>query len=179
MKEFASKINILGIVHEHFETLKDNSTGKRSARDIFVIYIFPLILGGVLAFFVPFPKELAGGVINFFSIFSALLFNFLVLVLDAIRKEKEKPEGMNTRSLALLEQTYRNVAYAIVASLFGVIVMLMPLLTKLEDRPPLHAVVGGLAYFVFLHFLCIMGMILKRMNAVVQNVINPQSGGGN
>ncbi len=171
MREIISKINLVDILANHFDTLRDNSTGKTKYSDYAVIYGIPAAIAIATSQVYPPPRDLAGAVINFFSIFSALLFNFLLLVLDAIRKEKEKPEGLNTRPLALLEETYKNVAYAIVVSLFGVVIMLVPYVIKMEEYPRFHPWFGAVIYFAFLHFLFVMAMILKRMNAIVGSII--------
>lgn len=166
-----TKINIGQIFVAHIDTLRDDSTNKYSFADFFTLYIVPAALGTILAFLVLLPLSLNTSLITFLSIFAALLFNLLVLVLDAVRKEKEKTAS-NERLLVLLKQTYANIAYGVVIALLGVIGMLVPYgFDKLEERPDAHFALSIAIYFLTIHFLFVLAMVLKRMDAILKRAM--------
>lgn len=166
-----TKINIGQIFVGHFDTLRDNTTGNRSLADYFTLYAVPVAIGVVLGYSVPLPLGLNGALVTFLSIFAALLFNLLLLVLDAVRKEKEN-QLRNERLLILLKQTYSNIAYGVIIALLGVICMLVPYsFENLGNHPSAHLILGIAVYSLTLHFLFVLAMVLKRMDSILKRVM--------
>lgn len=116
----SSKINILEIVSGHFRTLKDTE-GKTSKIDIVVFIVLPVIIG-LLSASLSFNlnKDLSSLLVNFGSIFTALLLSVLVLVYEQESKleNKENKDDINyVTKKRLLRELYYNISFSIVCSL--------------------------------------------------------------
>ncbi len=114
----SSKINVFEIVTGHFDTLRE-SNGKRSGADFFTFIFFPVALAvssALLSF--NLNKDLSSLLVNFGSIFTALLLSVLVLVYDQESKledQKEK-DGFYEQKKELLNQLYYNISYSILCA---------------------------------------------------------------
>lgn len=168
-----NKINCFDIFVEHIQTLKSNRTGKTSMSDIFGFYVVPIMVGVAIAYYFPPPETLVTVLITMLSIFSALLFSILVLILDAVKKATEATKP-NERLVLLLRQTYTNIAYSILVSLFGIVALLIPYFFDLKIHTTTHKIVGAVIYAVLLHFLFTIAMVLKRMNIVFNQTMEKQ-----
>jgi len=115
----SSKINILEIVAGHFDTLRE-SNGKRSFIDFFTFLFIPVAFGIASAILsLNLNKDLSSLLVNFGSIFTALLLSVLVLVYDQESKleDKKDSDGFYDEKKQLLNQLYYNISYSILCAL--------------------------------------------------------------
>lgn len=119
----SSKLNIADIISGHFKTLKD-SNGKTSIVDIAVFFLIPLLLS-VFSIYRSFDlsENIISLLVNFGSIFTALLLSVLVLVYD----QESKVEGIRNSDpfyaikKKLLRELYYNISHSILCSLLLVL----------------------------------------------------------
>ena len=114
----SSKINICEIIRGHLDTLKDDD--RYSFGDIMTFFALPILVGIAPAFFdFSIDKDVSSLLVNFGSIFTALLLSVLVLVYD--QQNKLKVNGISgpitTAKNNLLHQLYYNISYSILCAL--------------------------------------------------------------
>jgi hypothetical protein len=179
----ASKVNVSEIISKHKSTLQ-NGDGKLLKKDKKFFIVYPLIVGVFLALIVRIPND---GLVNIFaiclSIFIGLFLNLLVLIIS-FAENKLSIKDKKNRAI-LLEQTFYNITYTIVASLIGLgflflanvdffpakwTIDLNPILTKvkLSIKPiSVNSIVGFVLYFIFYsvfsHIIMTLLMIIKRI----------------
>lgn len=183
----SSKINVCEILLGHIKTLQDNSTGKVSKWDYFTFFVVPLILAVfAIVFKFKFSSELTSLLVNFGSIFTALLLSVLVLVYDQSSKLKDREIEVG-RSIAidtkrkLLDQLYYNICYSIITSISLVVVCFIESICRgkvISIELPLELVnvlcidvntyfATPLVSFITLHLVLTIIMIVKRMHALL------------
>lgn len=119
----SSKLNITEIILGHFKTLKD-SNGKTSITDISVFFLMPLLFS-IISIYRSFHlnDDITSLLVNFGSIFTALLLSVLVLVYD----QESKVEAVRATDpfyaikKKLLRELYYNISYSILCSLLLVL----------------------------------------------------------
>jgi hypothetical protein len=176
----SSKINILGIITGHFNTLRE-ADGKRSVPDFITFIILPITLSIIsIIFSFNLNNELSSLLVNFGSIFTALLLSVLVLVYDQESKLEDKKEtvGLYDEKKELLSQLYYNISYSILCSLALVVLcFLHAVLLNVETVFTISQFTITIKYDIYLLtplvvlvisnlFLNIL-MIVKRMHAGV------------
>lgn len=114
----SSKVNISEIITGHFKTLQGDN-GKYLKLDILTFMIIPILLGvtsASLSF--NLNKDISSLLVNFGSIFTALLLSVLVLVYDQESKieDKKETDGFYKEKKKLLKQLYYNISYSILCS---------------------------------------------------------------
>lgn len=111
------------IITGHHKTLK-NSDGTVAGTDIFVFYLLPLFLSflSIICLF-DIDKDLSSLLVNFGSIFTALLLSVLVLVYDQESKIEQLKgnDGLYILKKRLLMELYYNISYSILCSLLLVL----------------------------------------------------------
>jgi len=131
----SSKINVLGILKQHFRSLSDNSKVEPniSVTDLILFLAMPLIVAvAAVAFNFNLSQQLSSLLVNFGSILTALLLSVLVLVYDqehklAAREEALSVDQRDVKSAQfviwreLLVELYSNICYAIVVAIFLVL----------------------------------------------------------
>src|SRR4051812_47041029 len=104
--QLVAKINVTPIVRAHIATLRDASLGSTKVfkLDLGVFYGLPVLVA--LLSWVVIPNDnLTASLITSLSVFAALLFNLLMLVLNVIEKRKG-----NRDFILLQRETYANIA---------------------------------------------------------------------
>lgn len=113
----ASKINVTEILRNHKATLL-NTEGKMIKSDKKFFIYYPIFIGLFLVLIVRIPSD---SLINIFaiclSIFIGLFLNLLILIIS-FAEDKLNVSDKKNRAI-LLEQTFYNITYTIIASLFG------------------------------------------------------------
>ncbi|WP_159523869.1 hypothetical protein [Sunxiuqinia indica] len=113
----SSKVNVSEIISKHKSTLQGGN-GKLLKLDKKFFITYPIILGLILSFLVRIPND---GLVNIFaiclSIFIGLFLNLLVLIIS-FAENKLNIKDKSNRAI-LLEHTFYNITYTIVASLVG------------------------------------------------------------
>lgn len=185
----SSKVNVLTIISKHFSTLVDARTGKTSIPDLFCFIGIPLAIF-FFSFF--FEVKLDSGtnsiLVNFGSIFTALLLSVLVLVYDQRSKIDPKESSLDKALQAkeiLLDQLFCNICYSI---LISIIMVVMCLLSEIVgDNKWLviqyfeykSVVISGLEInwsedfftpiilFLLMHLVLTVLMVLKRLQSLL------------
>jgi hypothetical protein len=160
-----SKIDVRDIVRDHFATLVDYETGRRSFSDHVLFVVVPLVGSGVLLLLgIDLSETAVNVLITALSIFAGLLFNLLVL-LDSLADRKQAPTGDSDARL-MMKGIYANTAYAVLIALLT----LVPLcLFTLTQNCTVRVVTSGLSYFLIGHFLLTLLMVLKRIHALLSH----------
>jgi hypothetical protein len=172
-----SKISIFGIIKDHIGTLRDNRTNKIYIPDIILFFVIPGIISSVM---IQFEIRLNDGFVNAlitsFSIFSALLFNLLLLVYSI----SDKPENNYNNSDALerdkvvrrrilLREIYINISFLILISTIAVVSLLTYFLKSSNcniwaiDICSLKWLLALIVYYLAAQFILTLLMVLKRI----------------
>lgn len=125
----SGKINVFGIIVDHVKTLSD-TTGKLLKLDIFVFYVIPFLFG-ILSVLVGYnlSDDVVSMLVNFGSIFTALLLSVLMLVYEQRNRLDDRNASLAgsggvpfyPEKKLLLDQLYSNISYAVVLSMFLVL----------------------------------------------------------
>ncbi|MBW4485861.1 MAG: hypothetical protein KME14_25330 [Tildeniella torsiva UHER 1998/13D] len=171
-----NKISVGDIVKDHVANLRNNKTNRLHYPDIFLFFLFPAILSGIMTYSGIFlNNELVNALITSFSIFSALPFNLLLLVYDISGRGAGNPKPTDlleikreVQSRELLREIYVNVSFSILISTISVVVLLTyflktnncnlwKMICLFEWLP--RAVI----YYLSIQFLLTIFMVLKRV----------------
>lgn len=165
MKALVAKIDLLPIIGAHIKTLRDDSDESKKVfgQDIISFFVAPLLLGSAVAYFKLPSEALISVLITSLSVFAALLFNLLMLVLGVIEKKKSSDKNFQE----LQRETYANIAYAILVSLLGVVFLIVPFFYNGTEITVYHRVFWAFVYSILFNFLLTMAMILKRMHRIL------------
>jgi hypothetical protein len=179
----SSKVNVSEIVSKHKSTLQGGN-GKLLKLDRKYFITYPIILGLILSFLIRIPND---GLVNIFaiclSIFIGLFLNLLVLIIS-FAENKLNIKDKSNRAI-LLEHTFYNITYTIVASLVGLGFLFLSnidffptnwkvnlsFIDRIIDLKTceltINAIVQFVLYFVFysifIHIIMTLLMIVKRI----------------
>jgi hypothetical protein len=173
-----AKINILKIIQDHLDTLKDYDDTNYSWKDILLFFFFPLFVSAPIIFFTQLRlnDNLIGILVNVFAIFAGLLFNLLVLVYDAISKAT-RPNDSNGPSaklrITVLKEIYSNISFEILLSLLNVLLLSASSLFKSDDAKTsfVNAFLSGLVFYLIIVFTLTFLMVLKRVHKLLSDEI--------
>lgn len=162
----SSKINISQIAMDHIDTLRNESTGKISALDLFIFIGLPFLLA--VAYYVfgwLLSKDATNLIITGMSIFAGLMINVLVLIYTVALNTKTEDE---TEQEALVEkrflrQIFANISFSISTSVL--IVIILGLSFFLSDKS--QSVISAIAFFLLGNFLLTLLMTLKRLHILL------------
>lgn len=175
----STKINVSDIFRGHFDTLKNADTNKTSIIDIITFIIFPFFISIVFVWLNhPFSNELISLLVNFGSIFTALLLSVLVLVYEQENKLDERnkfePQSNYDKKKSLLSELYYNICYSMVISLILVLMCLIETIIKSKCFTILTIKLDLSLYllspfimFLSLHLILTIIMIIKRMHTLL------------
>lgn len=187
-----TKISVSPILEAHIQTLRNNQTKKISYWDIFLFFLFPPLASSFLVY-VGFElnDSMAGVLTTAFSIFSALLFNLLLLVYDITCKENIETkskleedefsnigEKQNQLRLLLLKETFANISYSILVAILTVILLLFYFLKIDEnnifefDFKSIETFLDISIYSLAIQFILTILMILKRVHTLLTLAFN-------
>jgi hypothetical protein len=170
-----NKIGVLSIVKDHYKTLENYNTQKVYYPDIFLFFIFPLIIAFFLTSLqVLLSDTIANALITSFSVFAALLFNLLLLVYDISGKPptNHMSEERVGNKKEILKQIYINVSFSILISVIEVIVLILYFLKVktcnlwgisicfISEIPPF---LSFIVFYLTGVFVLTLLMILKRI----------------
>lgn len=158
-----TKIDVRQIVADHWHTLRDYGRNRQSPADVGLFVVLPVALalgGGLLGFVL--SGAAVGVIITALAVFAGLLFNLLLLAHGIIRRADTAPHFADERKL--LEEVYSNIAYAILAAITCIVVLLGSFIER-PDWVPRAISAVGLA--VLAHFLLTLLMILKRVHVLL------------
>lgn len=175
------KLNIWCIIRDHFLTLRSGENilkedTKLSKVDLFLFVLFPLILATLLFLFgVRLSNDNVNSMLTIFSIFTALLFNLLLLVFD-ITQNNYKNDRLSPRDKILkivLKNIFSNISFLILNSIVLLIFLLL-LIFNFEIVPAFETIenfLRGFAYITIyslsINFILTLIMILKRIHLLL------------
>lgn len=174
------KIDVNLIIRDHIKTLVDYATGKLMPADIFLFFILPLIIAVLIIWVLKFPvnESSANALITSLSVFSALLFNLLLLIYDIIRKEDEKTCRRSRRQAVMrefLRQIYSNISFCIFVAVLCVIILLF---AYFDTQSALYyQILSLLVYYLVGVFLLTLLMVLRRVHVLLKKEIEAPGGG--
>lgn len=165
------KVNIFRIVKEHFGTLVNVQTKRTNWYDIATFYILPMTLSVSLYIYSVTPTpSVINIVVTSLSIFAALLFNLLVVILAYPNTPTPPRVDQNVR-VEYIREIYVNIAYAILVALLTIIfcVVLLALEPNQQVQQPdwvnhAYKLTAMITQFSFLNFILTLFMILKRVH---------------
>lgn len=159
----STKIDITDIFRDHFDTLRDNRNGKISLSDVFVFFCLPFLISlALLCNGVYITSQFATTLIACFSIFTALLFNLLLLVFDIADKVKTSSENKDVEKFySVLKEIYINVSFCISISVV-LIVVLSGFFININFGLYVK-VLSFISYLISINFILTLLMILKRI----------------
>jgi len=181
-----TKISIVSIIKDHVLTLRSGRTGKVYFPDIILFFLFPLLFSGALIILeVPLNDGLVNTLITSFSIFSALLFNLLLLVYDISCKKTEENVLIDPFDIEeiikrrrLLQEIYVNVSFAILISIVNILVLMSYFLKTNNcnlvsfNICSFQRLLAFIVYYISIQFILTLFMILKRVYLLLGKSFN-------
>jgi hypothetical protein len=189
-----SKMNILGIIKDHFSTFKNYETKKSRPMDYIIFLIVPFLIG---LFFVYIHPDLNGGNPNAgttnallicASVFTALMLNLLVLVYNLMQKNnnENKEDDKNKEkdgdqvetddySEDFIKEIYYNISFSILTSMTLVILLAIYALNIFQQISinghsyDIYPIISFLIYFLFFLFILTIFMILNRVHILLSD----------
>ncbi len=187
----SSKINVIEIIKGHFNTLRIDNNGALYIADIITFYIFPILIAAI-GIWNDFSLDngFRALLINFGSIFTALLLSVLVLVFDQETKLDDKKalldqlNSQNSSSLTvpffatkkkILQELYHNICYCIIGSMALVVVASIDSVKDVSEIvlsswfkfDPNTDIFTPFCVFMSLNIVLTIFMIVKRMHALL------------
>ena len=171
------KISIANIIKDHINTLKNNKTRKISYLDITLFFLLPLAISGfIVCVGISLNDALVNALITSLSIFSALLFNLLLLVYDISEKKSELPDTNDPvdnkrriKTRELLREIYINISFSILVSIITVSTLLIYFLKASNciffsiNICSFEWLLALVIYYLIIQFALNLFMILKRI----------------
>lgn len=163
-----SKFSALGLVRDHYDTLKNFQTGRYKFGD-FISYIG--VSGGLaaLSWFFGGRARNIPEVLAAVAIFTGLVFNVFVLIFDLTARATDKlPQDSRILVDRLADELRSNVSYAVLVGitftgLLGGVAMLR------DGEKPLGVLPTAVIVFFGSHMLMTIFMILKRVRAMFRS----------
>jgi len=167
-----SKVNIWVIVTDHIRTLRNFANNRISVEDILLFLVTPTAASLFLTFLLRFTLDLnaINALITSLSVFSALLFNLLLLIYDILRKEGGA-HAQATLRRKFLSQIYANISFCILVAVLSIALLL--LLFVETNWPYFTLALNLVIYFLVINFILTLFMILKRVHILLASEINP------
>lgn len=167
---FNSKIRIGKIVAGHFESFKNDRTGKVSPFDYITFIVLPIAISAYATLALNILLDDVNVLLTVFSIFTALLFNFLMLVIQMKDKPKEELKKINVnidieKYFKCIDQTYYNVSFAILLSILAILLLWVISIVPSEKMLAIK-IMSVITETVIIMFFMDLIMILKRIFAI-------------
>ena len=168
---FNPKIHIFNIIKGHFSTYRNDNTGKVSLVDYLSFLFLPIIISYYITFICDVVLSKVDVLLTVFSIFTALLFNFLMLIIQVKEKvSAEKEELVDKVNLdkyyKCVDQTYYNVSFAILLSIMAIILLWIISILPNKEITLVLQITSAVTETVMIMFFFDLIMILKRVFAI-------------
>ncbi|MDR3625484.1 MAG: hypothetical protein P4L45_01545 [Ignavibacteriaceae bacterium] len=157
------KINITQIINDHIETLVNDNKKRPGLDDCITFLLLPIFISTLLLFLkVYLDVNVINIIITALAILLGLLFNVIIILFDIIKRDSTKKIKNN-----ILEQLISNISFAILLSIFAIIMVLCTFINNCFIRLVIHWYI----YFILSLFLLTVLMILKRIYTLFKNEI--------
>lgn len=179
-KKLFEKIDTIQIIKDHIDTLYDYKTKNKRPADIILFFGIPIIISFILPLFKIFiSTNLANILITSLSVFAALLFNLLLLLFDALEKQKEKckyryEDGtVESRELTkhenlirtFMQEIFSNISFGIFISVLAIVFLL---LTQMISVPYFSIFFQVCSYYLAIQFILTLFLVLKRIHLLLK-----------
>lgn len=167
---FNSKIRIGKIVVGHFKSFKNDRTGKVSPFDYITFIVLPIAISAYATLALNIFLNDVNVLLTVFSIFTALLFNFLMLVIQMKDKPKEELKKVNVKIdiekyFKCIDQTYYNVSFAILLSILAILLLWVISIIPSEKLLAIK-IMSVITETTIIIFFMDLILILKRIFAI-------------
>lgn len=165
---FNPKIRITKIISEHFSTFRNDNKNRISLYDYLTFSIFPLAASIIITFNFKIMIDDINVLLTVFSIFAALLFNFLMLIIqakDSIFFKEQKCDFNKDKYIQCINQTYYNVSFANLLSVI-IIILLWIITIYTCTSTIIYKIITATIWFLMIMFFLDLIMILKRIFAI-------------
>lgn|GEM_PF-1015452 len=175
-----SLINILGIIEEHYETLKSDA---KLRFIILIFFLIPLLVAFLLIITnKPLTQNSVNALITAYSIFTALLLNVIFIIYDIMGKlkitDKDTTDDIaeyakNRNQKELLEHLYSNSVYSLLTSIIILTILILEALIEVwRIEGYILCIFSGFTYIMVAHFLMNLLMITKRLSSLLSSKLD-------
>lgn len=181
----ATKIGVIGIINEHFNTYRKEND-ELSFSDWLIMVVFPLAVSvSLCAFGVAISNSAYTNIVTAGAIFTGLLLNLLVLVYDQKTKLldnqiKGGEEGFKNYAIRkrVIDEVHYNISYCIIICLLAVVVAVVASSGFSASLSiPLTGIVVDIKIwalnfpllFACMHLVLTILMILKRVHKLISS----------
>lgn len=168
---FNRKIHVYDIIKGHFDTYQNDNTGKTSLIDYLSFILLPILISCYITFISDIVLSKVDVLLTVFSIFTALLFNFLMLIIQIKEKVNSDEEDLvNNVDLEkyykCVDQTYYNVSFAVLLSIIAIVLLWIISILPNEEITLILQITSAVTETVMIMFFFDLLMILKRVFAI-------------
>lgn len=168
---FNRKIHVYNIIKGHFGTYQNDNTGKTSLIDYLSFILLPILISCYITFISDIVLSKVDVLLTVFSIFTALLFNFLMLIIQIKEKvNSDKEDLVNNVDLEkyykCVDQTYYNVSFAVLLSIIAIVLLWIISILPNEEITLILQITSAVTETVMIMFFFDLLMILKRVFAI-------------
>lgn len=161
---FNKKLSMNKILAGHIKSLRNDKKNKISIVDCFTFLVLPFILALIITLYYKAYINDISIMLTVFSVFTALLFNFLILIIQMKDQNFSKTNIDIDKYKMSVSETYYNVSFAILISIFAIAVLLI--LSMINKDCILYLVFNVLSWGLIITFFLDLIMILKRIFAI-------------
>jgi hypothetical protein len=168
MQRRDGKFSAFVLVRDHYDTLRNFSTGQRRPAD-YLVYLGGPALIAALTWYLDGRARNIPDVLAAVAILTGLIFNVFVLIFDLTARATDKlPPEVRMFVDRLADELRANVSYAVLVGisltgLLGAVVMFT------DTDQPLGRLPTALIVFTAIHLLMTIFMILKRVRAMFRS----------
>ena len=170
----SQKINVLPILAEHVQSLRDHATNRTSILDLFVFFAVPIGVAGLVTWRnFNLRATAVNGLVSSFSLFATILLSLLVMLFSFIQAtEKHAGDPLLLHRRRLLRELNANIAFAVLLSIGIVAISLIALSALQKDQDPIARPFTFLLVAGFVAFILNVLMITKRMYVLMNNELD-------
>ena len=164
------KIDVSGIVVDHFRTLRSFRDKTYSKSDFFVFLFMPLLAAGLFCWRKPeLGADLVGVLATALSVFAALLFNLILLLYDMLSRASGTSARLSPK-VVLLREVYSNVSFCILVAMVTLVILVAHFFGLKR-----HWFQWAVAYAVYSLtgvFVLTLFMVLKRLHVLLRQELS-------
>jgi hypothetical protein len=148
---------------DHIRTFLKTDGEHIDVGDFLLFFGLPLVSSLALVFTGRrLTEQTTSLLLTAFSIFAGLLLNLLVLVHSLIRRYRSEDKFKDARRL--LRELYANMSYGVLVCIVGILPLVV---ADGGSGYTWKAIIAGTVFFISLHFLLTLLMILKRVHVLL------------
>ena len=171
------KIGAGRIIRDHFATLRNDATGKRSVADLITFLFLPTLPAFTVLFvYLPHSNDLVSAFISIVAIFSALLVGAQFSLYGLFRREPEQTgdeirdqeiRAQKQREVNVLREINSTISYLILVGVLSVVVALSLLVVTWSG-----SIEASILIYILGHFLLTLMVVVKRVHVLLDRGYN-------